>query len=138
MGILLNSLLTFIGELLTKETSEKNLYSEYSDKNSVYSPCQYTKTNHVLVTNGLPNMPAFGLRISSWSCWCLSLSVCILVQFHLHHPCVELDLSQRPGLWFEVRVWKQDLKLQPVWFVFHCQCIVSCIQCYWEAQGVNS
>ena len=79
MGILLNSLLTFIGELLTKETSEKNLYSEYSDKNSVYSPCQYTKTNHVLVRNGLPNMPAFGLRISSWSCWCLSLSVCILV-----------------------------------------------------------
>lgn len=35
MCILLNSLLIFIGELLTKVTSEKNLYSEYSDKNRV-------------------------------------------------------------------------------------------------------
>lgn len=33
MCILLNSLLIFIGQLLTKVTSEKNLYSEYSDKN---------------------------------------------------------------------------------------------------------
>lgn len=38
-----------MGELLTKVTSEKNLYSEYSDKNNVCSPCQHTKANHVLI-----------------------------------------------------------------------------------------
>lgn len=77
------------------------------------------------------------LQISSWNCPSLPLShgcpPCPRAVLHLLPPCIELGLSQQPGLWFGVHVWKQDLKRQLAQLASHCPHIVSCIHCYWEA-----
>lgn len=59
MCILLNSLLIFIGQLLTKVTSEKNLYSEYSDKNRMSIALANTSELIMCLLKGLLNMSAF-------------------------------------------------------------------------------
>lgn len=80
-------------------------------------------------------------QISSWNCPSLPFFhhcclIWILVVFRVSPPPrVGLGLSQQPGLWFGVHVWKQDLKVQRAQPGFHCPHIFSCIHLYWEASG---
>lgn len=142
MCILL-SLLMFIGKLLTKGTPEKSPHSEYSDKNRMSTALAHTPE---LIAHpsgkGLCTHPPSGVRISSGSCPRLSFSqcrlLCVPVLFPLRHPCVQWNLFQWPGLWFGVRVWKQDLKLQRVPLAAHGQNSRSWVRCYWEAWRKNS